>query len=133
MKRAVLGLLVCLLAAVMSHGAAPAAKPAAPATSPADSAVHFTDITAPAGIRFTHNSGRTGKKYLPETLGSGAAFFDADGDGWLDILLINGRDWQPKGRKSLPALYRNNHDGTFTDMTKGSGLDVELYGLGVAI
>ena len=93
----------------------------------------FTDVTAKAGIHFVHNAGRTGKKYLPETLGAGCAFFDADGDGWQDILLINGKDFTPKGRRSLPALYRNNHDGTFTDITAGSGLDVEMYGMGVAI
>jgi uncharacterized protein YndB with AHSA1/START domain len=93
----------------------------------------FTDVTAQAGIHFTHNSGRAGKKYLPETLGSGCAFFDADGDGWPDILLVNGKDWAPGKRKSLAALYRNNHNGTFTDITAGSGLDVEMYGMGVAI
>jgi hypothetical protein len=93
----------------------------------------FTDVTAQAGIRFTHNSGRAGKKYLPETLGSGCAFFDADGDGWPDILLVNSKDWAPGKRKSLAALYRNNHNGTFTDITAGSGLDVEMYGMGVAI
>jgi len=93
----------------------------------------FTDVTAQAGIRFVHNSGRAGKKYLPETMGSGCAFFDADGDGWPDILLINSKDWTPRGRRSLPALYRNNHNGTFTDITAGSGLDVEMYGMGVAI
>src|SRR3954466_7542158 len=95
--------------------------------------VTFTDVTAASGVRFTHNSGRAGKKYLPETMGAGVALFDADGDGWLDILLINSRDWQPGRRKSLPALYRNNRNGTFTDVTRGSGLDVETYGLGVAV
>jgi len=95
--------------------------------------VSFTDVTAQAGIRFVHNAGRSGKKYLPETLGSGCAFFDADNDGWPDILLINGKDLIPRGRKTLPALYRNNHDGTFTDITRGSGLDVEMYGMGVAV
>ena len=55
--------------------------------------IHFTDVTGKAGIHFTHNSGRAGKKYLPETLGPGCAFFDADGDGWPDILIVNGRDW----------------------------------------
>src|SRR3982751_6882447 len=95
-------------------------------------AVKFTDVTATAGIKFTHNSGRAGKKFLPETLGSGAALFDADGDGWLDVLLINSRDWKPGSKKSLPALYRNNQNGTFKDITKGSGLDAELYGMGVA-
>ncbi|HYK91457.1 MAG TPA: CRTAC1 family protein [Acidobacteriota bacterium] len=95
--------------------------------------VRFTDITVPAGIKFVQNSGKTGKKYLPETLGSGCAFLDADGDGWPDILLINGKDWTPRGRKTLLALYRNNRNSTFTNITAGSGLDVELYGFGVAI
>jgi hypothetical protein len=99
----------------------------------ADEPVRFTDVTVSAGIKFTHNSGRAGKKWLPETMGAGCAFFDADGDGWLDILLINGKDWTSRGRRSTAALYRNNHDGTFTDITKGSGLDIEIYGLGVAI
>ena len=95
--------------------------------------VEFKDVTREAGIRFRHNAGKAGQKWLPETMGSGCAFFDADGDGWLDILLINSKDWTPKGRRSLPALYRNNRDGTFTDITRGSGLDVEGYGLGVAV
>ena len=98
-----------------------------------DEPVRFTDVTAAAGMHFAHNSGRAGKKWLPETMGAGCAFFDADGDGWLDILLINGKDWTPRGRRTTAALYRNNHDGTFTDITRGSGLDVEIYGLGVAI
>src|SRR6202162_1532689 len=112
--------------------------------APPENKVVFTDVTAQAGIHFTHNSGRAGKKYLPETLGPGCAFFDADGDGWADILLVNGRDWTPGapaksasigkgGRRSLPALYLNNHDGTFRDATAGSGLDVEMYGMGVAV
>jgi hypothetical protein len=103
------------------------------ATEPPATNVHFTDVTTSAGIKFHHNAGKAGQKYLPETMGSGVAFFDADGDGWPDILLINSKDWTPRGRKSLPALYRNNHDGTFTDITAGSGLDVEMYGMGVAI
>jgi hypothetical protein len=115
-------LLGCLAAAV-------AALAAATATSP----ITFTDVTAKAGINFTHNAGKAGKKYLPETMGSGCAFFDADGDGWLDILLINSKDWTPRGRRSLPALYRNNRNGTFTNITAGSGLDAETYGMGVAI
>jgi len=103
------------------------AKPPVPAT------VTFTDVTAQAGIHFNHNAGRSGKKYLPETLGSGCAFLDADGDGWPDILLLNGKDFTPHGRKTLAALYRNNHNGTFTDITATSGLDIEMYAMGVAI
>jgi len=97
------------------------------------STVVFTDVTRAAGIRFVHNSGKSGKKYLPETLGSGCAFFDADGDGWVDIVLTNGKDWHARGKRSLPAFYRNNRDGTFTDVTVGSGLDVEMYAMGVAV
>ena len=103
-----------------------------------DAAVHFVDCTRKAGIHFTHHSGATGKKYLPETLGAGCAFMDLDGDGWPDILLVNGKDlggkdFAPHAQRWLPALYRNNHDGTFTDITRGSGLDVEMYGMGVAV
>jgi hypothetical protein len=117
------------------HAGAPAAAAsgAAGGGGGGGGGVRFTDVTAAAGIRFSHNSGRAGKKYLPETLGPGCAFFDADGDGWPDILLVNGRDWKPGGKRSLPALYLNNHDGTFRDATAGSGLDVEMYGLGAAV
>jgi enediyne biosynthesis protein E4 len=101
--------------------------------SAAPAGITFTDVTAAAGIKFTHNSGRAGKKFLPETLGSGAAFIDADGDGWQDIILVNSKDWAPKGRKNLSALYRNAGNGTFTNITAGSGLDVEMYGIGVAV
>ena len=92
----------------------------------------FSDVTAAAGIRFVHNSGRTGRKWLPETLGSGVAFFDANEDGWIDLFFVNGRDWEPGARRSLPALYRNNAGKGFTDVTAGSGLDVVTYGIGVA-
>ena len=95
--------------------------------------VSFTDATAQAGIKFVHNAGYSGKKYLPETLGAGCAFLDADGDGWPDILLVNGKDFIPKGRRTVAALYKNNRNGTFTDITRGSGLDVEMYGMGVAV
>src|SRR5262245_14366778 len=95
--------------------------------------VQFTDITQAAGIRFVHNSGAFGKKYLPETIGSGVVVLDADGDGWQDILFVNSTSWPGRPRtRSLPALYRNNRNGTFTDITAGSGLDVELYGIGGA-
>lgn len=107
---------------------------AAALTAAAQPAPRFTDVTAQAGINFKHNAGKAGKKWLPETMGSGCAFADLDGDGWLDIILINSRDWTPRpNRRSTSAVYRNNGNGTFTDMTKGSGLDVELYALGVAV
>jgi hypothetical protein len=94
----------------------------------------LTDVTASAGLRFRHNSGAFGGKLLPETLGSGCAFLDYDGDGWLDILLVNGMDWPGhKRERSTPHLFRNNRNGTFSDVTRAAGLDVELYGMGVAV
>jgi hypothetical protein len=103
------------------------------ATAAGAAPVTFKDVTTAAGLRFKHVSGAFGKKYLPETIGAGCAFLDFDGDGDQDILLVNGQPWpgQP-GPRALPALYRNNGDGTFTDVTRGSGLDVSMYGMGVA-
>ena len=93
----------------------------------------LTNVTAAAGIDFQHNSGAYGGKFLPETLGSGCAFLDYDADGWQDILLINGMDWPGHRRqRSTLKLYKNNRNGTFTDVTKAAGLDIELYGMGVA-
>jgi enediyne biosynthesis protein E4 len=94
----------------------------------------LTDVTSGAGIQFHHNSGAYGGKLLPETLGSGCAFLDYDADGWQDILLINGMDWAGHKRdRSTLKLYRNNRNGTFTDVTHAAGLDVEIYGMGVAV
>jgi hypothetical protein len=93
----------------------------------------FEDVTVPAGIQFRHNNGAFGAKYLPETLGSGCAFFDYDNDGWQDILLVNGMDWPGhRRRRTTLKLYRNNRNGTFTDVTAEAGLDMEMYGMGVA-
>jgi hypothetical protein len=97
-------------------------------------AITFRDITAQAGIRFLHNNAAFGKKYLPETMGPGVAFIDYDNDGWPDIFLVNGTDWPGQPSKhSTSKLYHNNHDGTFTDVTHKAGLDVELFGMGVAV
>ncbi len=96
--------------------------------------IEYTDVTSEAGIRFKHNTGAFGKKYLPETIGSGCAFLDYDNDGWQDILLVNSMNWpEKKGAKSFMALYHNNKDGTFTNVTGQAGLGVEMYGIGVAI
>ena len=98
----------------------------------------LVDVTSPAGIKFRHNSGAYGGKLLPETLGAGCAFLDYDRDGWQDILLVNGADWPGHKREhnaepSTLKLYRNNRNGTFSDVTHGAGLDVEMYGMGVAV
>jgi hypothetical protein len=94
----------------------------------------LVDVTNQAGVRFSHNSGAYGGKLLPETLGSGCAFLDYDADGWQDILLVNGMDWPGhKKRHSTLQLFRNNRNGTFSDVTRAAGLDLEFYGMGVAV
>jgi hypothetical protein len=94
----------------------------------------LTDVTAASGIQFRHNNGAYGGKLLPETMGSGCAFIDYDADGWPDVIFVNGMDWPGhKRRRSTLQLYRNNRNGTFTDVTRAAGLDVELYGMGVAV
>jgi enediyne biosynthesis protein E4 len=96
--------------------------------------IRFEDVTRAAGIHFIHNNGAFGKMWLPEALGSGVAFIDFNHDGWPDILLINGKDWPAHVRRhTYLALYRNNRNGTFTDVTRQAGLDVEMYGMGVAV
>ncbi len=120
--------------AVPEFGSGASAFSAAEAPGVAGGGITFKDITASAGIRFTHNNGAFGKKYLPETMGPGVAFIDYDGDGWPDIFLVNGMDWPGHGTKHTTAkLYHNNQDGTFTDVTHRAGLDVEMYGMGVAV
>jgi hypothetical protein len=94
----------------------------------------LVDVTAGSGLQFRHNSGAYGGKLLPETLGAGCAFLDYDGDGWQDVLLINGMDWPGhKRERSTLKLYRNNRNGTFSDVTRRAGLDFEMYGMGVAV
>jgi hypothetical protein len=106
---------------------------AAPSEQSSSPGFRLVDVASRAGIQFRHNSGAYGGKFLPETMGSGCAFLDYDGDGWQDVLLINGMDWPGHKRiRSTLKLYRNNRNGTFTDVTRQAGLDVEMYGMGVA-
>jgi hypothetical protein len=118
----------------VSRLAAP--KPSAPIAQEIPIA-RFTDITASSGVTFTHVNGAYGEKLLPETMGGGVAFFDYDNDGNQDLLFVNSTYWPghvPAGAKpALAALYHNDGRGHFTDVTAGSGLEVELYGMGVAI
>jgi hypothetical protein len=119
-------------AAAATPGATPAPTPT-PLPRPSGP-VEFVDVTAEAGIRFRHNNGAAGKKYLPETLGAGAAFLDYDNDGWLDVLLVNSTGWpENRGPATPPALYRNQGDGTFRDATREAGLSSSLYGIGCAV
>ena len=98
--------------------------------------VRFVDVTDSAGIRFRHFNGMTGKKLLPETMGSGVAVIDFDRDGRPDLFFVNSRAWPghpaPESGRPTLALYRNRGDGTFEDVTATVGLDVELFGMGVA-
>ncbi len=95
------------------------------------------DITREAGITFVHASYARGEKLLPETMGSGVAFLDYDGDGDQDLLFINSAPWPgqtpEEGPKPTQALYRNDGTGHFQDVTRGSGLDVVLPAMGVAV
>jgi hypothetical protein len=100
-------------------------------------AAKFTEITAAAGVQFVHNNGAYGDKLLPETMGGGVAFLDFDGEGDQDLLFVNSTYWPgkiPEGQKpATPALYRNDGTGQFQDVTAGSGIDISLYGMGVAV
>ena len=110
---------------------APAGEEAAPAEAPRNA---FTDITEDSGVRFTHFNDASSRKYLPETMGSGAAFFDYDGDGRPDLYLVNGapllgdRSQAPSG-----ILYRNLDGRHFQDVTRAARLDAPLYGMGAAV
>jgi len=117
---------------IFSTGTGPAGSAPAVTDPPTSGAVRFSDVTEEAGIRFQHVNGAFGKKYLPETMGSGGAFLDIDGDGWLDILLVNSSVWKEKpGPRGYPAVYLNQRDGTFRDITRQCGLEMEMYGMGV--
>jgi hypothetical protein len=123
------------LAALLFCGCGRGKQDSAASPSP-NSAIQFEDVTQKAGIGFSRTNGAFGKKWMPETMGGGGAFLDYDGDGWLDILLINGEWWAGhplSGPRPTLALYRNNQDGTFTDVTHEAGLDVSLQGMGVAV
>ncbi len=112
----------------------------APPSSPVNTAslatttTRFQNVTERAGFRFSRVNGAEGKYYMPETMGGGGAFVDYDNDGYLDVLLVNGNWWKPRaGQAPTLALYHNNKNGTFTDVTKEMGLAVSMQGMGVAV
>ena len=118
------------IAACLAVGLAIAAPGATQTTPP----LTMTDVTARAGIGFVHQNGAAGGKWYPELFGGGVAVLDIDSDRWPDLLFVNGKPWASTSPTGLHALYRNNGDGTFRDVTAGSGLDTaNVYGLGAAV
>ncbi len=110
-----------------------AAAVAVQATQPR-APITLTDVTARAGITFVHHNGAAGNKWYPELFGGGAAVLEIDGDTWPDLLFVNGKDWQPGGRRARHGLYLNNRDGTFKDVLAGSGFDAaDVYGFGATV
>ena len=101
----------------------------------ADTKIQFVDVTQEAGIHWKHVDGRSGQKYFMETLGSGAAFFDYDTDGDPDLYFVNGAPLPGYVSPEIPTncLYRNNGDGTFTDVTEKAGVGDTGYGHGCAV
>ena len=97
--------------------------------------LHFTDITKEAGIDFIHETGAFGKKWMPETMGSGGGFLDYDNDGLPDIFLVNSSEWpghETNKKQHTPKLYRNLGNGKFRDVTIQAGLGFSVYGMGCA-
>ena len=160
MGRAIKGsaLVLCVLVAVgvgaawwLRRGSGPkeakvtqlaAPKAASNAAAASVPKVRFTDVTTNSGVRFRHETGATGEKLLPETMGGGVALHDLDGDGLPELLFVNGSHWPwapPPGAGAAPpglALYRNRstRDGIrFEDVTAASGLAAPFYGMGVAV
>jgi hypothetical protein len=105
-----------------------------PSSGGAERAIRLVDVAPSAGIDFSHTSGRSGRLYLPETTSGGGGFLDYDGDGHLDIFLVNSAPLPGFTGKGpfYPALYRNRGDGTFEDVTKRAGLAHQMYGMGCA-
>jgi len=102
----------------------------------AEPGITFRDATSAAGIHFVHDNAASSEKYLIETMGAGAAWLDYDNDGWLDLYLVNsaGTKAYTPAQRLRGALYRNNGDGTFTDVTQRAGVEAAgLFGMGVAV
>ncbi len=98
--------------------------------------IQFVDVAPTAGLDFQHTSGSAEKKYLLEVDGGGIAWIDYDRDGWPDLYLVNGGRWDEllAGKRTVSnALFRNNHDGTFTNVTAQAGVDGKHWGMGAAV
>jgi hypothetical protein len=120
---------IALILLITAVGAEQKAEAQLPTPTP-PSAVTFTDITKAAGINFVHFKGNNGISINREEFGPGVCVADFDGDGWTDIYFVNGRDLYSRGITVRNALYHNNRDGTFTDVTEKAGVPGTGYGLG---
>jgi hypothetical protein len=142
MRRFLLAVLPLLALVSCGKGKQAVVSPTpAPEPTPIASTIRFDDVTKESGVEFVHVNGAAGKKWMPETMGSGVAAFDADGDGKVDLLFVNGRYWTGderavKGQPTL-AFYRNvtapGGPIRFVDATREAGLAISLYGMGVAV
>ena len=113
----------------LSSDAQKSSRPAARA------AVAFEEVPPQAsGVNWSHNNAHSPERQLPETVGAGCAFFDYDNDGWMDLYLVNSgpSDFFTPAVPLKNALYRNNRDGTFTDVTDKAGVAGGRFGMGVA-
>jgi hypothetical protein len=144
--RSVPGAAALAAAAWLAAGCGPAGSPgpgSKPGGAPVEDApaprlgLELVDITARSGLGgFRHVTGGRGDKLLPETMGSGAAFLDFDGDGRLDVFLVNSSHWPghaPEGPRPACALYRGRGDGTFEDVSAATKAGVSLYGMGASV
>ncbi len=104
------------------------AEPEAPA-------IRFVNVASASGIEFVHTNGAYGLKLLPETMGGGVALFDYNNDGLIDVFLVNSSDWpwESSGQAATHALYKNNGDWQFENVTEAAGLALTDYGMGVAV
>ncbi len=121
------GVMLLLLVASLSAG---------PSQGPANSmGIRLIDVADHAGLKLLNITGEQSKDYIVEVNGNGAAFFDYDNDGYIDVLIVNGStlEHMKRGGDQIVALYRNNGDGTFTDVTVEAGLTKRGWGMGVCI
>jgi hypothetical protein len=135
MRRAALLVLLAVVAAGCRDRRPDLSHSAAAARATVSSPVQFVDVARQAGIHFTHTNGRSGRFYFPETMGSGCAFLDYDGDERLDLFLVNSSRLPgfPGKGPFYPALYHNEGNGKFREVTRAAGLAIDCYGMGVAV
>jgi hypothetical protein len=123
-----------LAAPLLTPSDAPSVPPPTPLPAPAPGEPWFVDVTEAVGVTFRHFDSATPQHYIQETMGSGVAWIDFDGDGWLDLFCVQDGPVRPAaGPAPTNKLYRNKGDGTFADVTEAAGLARGGYGMGTAV